>query len=519
MENVRSPQLEKALDLYAPKGRIYNRIQAVLDEDADYAADEMIALSEEVLSSFAAVGFSRYLLSDSQSEVYNDFLFGLFNGAGSGYNAGPLFRWAANMVLRCISPEDEAFKFFWVADGEGWKLNEDLNQLAELRNRVMHGFFLLPAHENNAFAERIGSLLLRERAVRVFNSTEDFHFIGQEGFSGNWSVRKLDDWKPYFGCSEFGKRTKQIIHEGSKEFWELEGEFFSGDSVVVVPEQVREFLRKPGGGSMAIWCPPSDQLASGEMYRSIGIQLRNSANCISICYRIDGSGYNFTAPFLLRSILQHLRPEREYEKLNEEKLRQALFQHRKEHRDERIVVLLKDIHLSMFSNQHVTSVFGLLFECGIKLVAIGCRYRQLEYFFTDSMLIEGSRAIPTEIEEFDPWIRNYFRFRTSFDVPFIESADYRVFKSIFIHVLHAAKNGEPIHARRFADENGLELEGVLEACDVLHPWVEIVRLEFDEDEWDEVTGFPRVLTESTQILLALGRTDLPKEYKHIVLLS
>lgn len=519
MERIKSPHLEKALVMYASKGRLHQCIRAVLEEDADYAADEIIALSEEVLSSFAAVGFSRYLLSEDQDEVYNDFLFGLFNGAGSGYNAGPLFRWAANMVLQCVSPEEDAFKFFWVVDEEGWKLNDELNQLAQLRNRVMHGFFLLPAHENNAFAEHIGSLLLRERAVRLFKSTDDFHFMGQEGFAGNWSVRKLDDWRPYFDCSEFGKRTKQIIHEESKEFWKLEDEFFSSGSVVQVPKQLREFLSKPGVGAMAIWHHPSDQLASDEIYRSIGIQLRNSANCTSICYRIDGVGYNFTASFLLRSILQHLWPEREYDQLKEDKLKQVLFQYRKEHRNERIVVLLQGVHLAMFSIQHVTSLFGFLFECGITVVAIGWRYRQLEYFFADSMYIGGGRAIPTRVEEFDPSIRNYFRFRTSCDVPFIKSADYYVFKSVFIHVLNATKNGVRIHARRFADENGLELEGVLEACDALHPWVEILRLEFEEDEWDEAAGVPRVLTESTQILLALGRTDLPKEYKHVVLSS
>jgi hypothetical protein len=99
MENtlLQSESLSAALKLYEGT-RIGEKINAVLSEDEEYAADEIVELAEEILANIAAIGVTHYIKSKHQKEVYNDFLIQLFTSSGHDYNAGPLYRWAAKMV-------------------------------------------------------------------------------------------------------------------------------------------------------------------------------------------------------------------------------------------------------------------------------------------------------------------------------------------------------------------------------------------------------------------------------------
>ena len=77
---------------------IKERIKDVLNEDEAYVADELVSLSEEILLQIAAIGISAYLSQPKQKEVFNDFILQLFTSKSHTYNAGPLYRWAANMI-------------------------------------------------------------------------------------------------------------------------------------------------------------------------------------------------------------------------------------------------------------------------------------------------------------------------------------------------------------------------------------------------------------------------------------
>ena len=72
-------------------------------------------------------------------------------------------------------------------------------------------------------------------------------------------------------------------------------------------------------------------------------------------------------------------------------------------------------------------------------------------------------------------------------------------------------------ARRFADEQQVNIEYVHEIMDVLAPWIPLTRLPFEADTFDELYGYPVDMTEVTPIYLALGRRDLKLEYTHKVL--
>ncbi len=84
---------------------IKRSIDQVLNEDEAYVADELVELSELILLELAALGFAAYLIQPKQKSVYNDFLLQLFTTNSHAYNAGPLFRWAANMIKDINTPE------------------------------------------------------------------------------------------------------------------------------------------------------------------------------------------------------------------------------------------------------------------------------------------------------------------------------------------------------------------------------------------------------------------------------
>ena len=122
------------LQIKKPKNlspRLIQRLEAVQSEDDAYAADELVELGEEILSQLAAMGISIYLQQGKQKEVFNDFLISLFLSNGHTYNAGPLYRWAANMIKEAEGEDAELLKpFFWEENDGKPKLNEAINHLA-----------------------------------------------------------------------------------------------------------------------------------------------------------------------------------------------------------------------------------------------------------------------------------------------------------------------------------------------------------------------------------------------------
>lgn len=95
---MKSSILEKYQDNKKLPLSIKDKIKDVLNEDEAYVADELVSLSEEILIQIAAIGISAYLSQPKQKQVFNDFILQLFTSKSHTYNAGPLYRWAANMV-------------------------------------------------------------------------------------------------------------------------------------------------------------------------------------------------------------------------------------------------------------------------------------------------------------------------------------------------------------------------------------------------------------------------------------
>ena len=160
--------------------RLAEALEAVRAEDDALAADELVVLGEEILLHLAALGMAAYLAQERQQAALNDFAADLFLSDGHQFNAGPIWRWAAHMALH---------PFFW-KDGA---LEPDVHHAAELRNMVMHGFFVLPPETNQKEAAKLCALLDRIAEAGLFSDVaEDFHFIDRDASGGGRLFRKVD---------------------------------------------------------------------------------------------------------------------------------------------------------------------------------------------------------------------------------------------------------------------------------------------------------------------------------------
>ena len=98
-----------------------------------------------------------------------------------------------------------------------------------------------------------------------------------------------------------------------------------------------------------------------------------------------------------------------------------------------------------------------------------------------------------------------------------EREDVKILEIILETMLKELRKKKTVVARKFADDHDFNIEYVHEIMDVLAPWIPLTREKFEEDEVDELYGFPSKMTEVTPIYLALGRRDVKLEYQHKIL--
>lgn len=131
------------------------------------------------------------------------------------------------MIKGCPETRSEKyFQFFWEVKNGKDVLCEKVQQLAELRNMVMHGFFVLPPDKNKAIADHIGQLLVELHHADFFSTLANYHFVNQNGFTGKWNITDPEEWNAYKGklllvnypnvlflnkVKYFGKKKKRLL--------------------------------------------------------------------------------------------------------------------------------------------------------------------------------------------------------------------------------------------------------------------------------------------------------------------
>jgi hypothetical protein len=505
--------LVNAINYNLPKSVKHN-IDLCINEDASYAADELVELAEEILSQLAAIGFATYLKQPKQKSVYNDFLINLFTSAGHSYNAGPLYKWATNMIKEVEGDEVKSILPFFT------DYKDEFIRLSSLRNEVMHGFFVLPPERNLKEAEHIAGLLEKIAEAKIFEHLKyHFHFVNKEGFNGNWSVSNDADWSLFNNCFQFEKLAERISVELSDEFIKAENEFVNSNKRTVeeVNKNAIEFISNNKKGALAFWYRPNDVNAING-YQSVVQKLQKNENLLPVFFRLQDVGLTLTSSFLLRVLGQAISTDTGNAKYQSDTDKAIKNKELISKRKKKPVVVLYGVHIGLFNDNHLLKLANTLFDAEIPMIVFGEHYTYLDRFINQSFSIHSPSYIPSE-SEWKSSLQNYLRFKGPSLEKSDEKEDYELLCEIMSKLTEELNEvckteGGNVVARRFADKYNYPIEYVHECFAILNPFLQSGKEDFIKDEVDELYGFPKVITETTAIFLSLGRRDVKLEYKH-----
>ena len=498
--------------------RLIKKIEALEEEKDDaYAADELVELGEEILSQLAAMGIAVYLQQAEQKEVFNDFLISLFLSNGHAYNAGPLYRWAANMIKDADGVEAALLKpFFWEEKDGKQVLNEAIHHLASLRNAVMHGFFVLPPERNRKEAQKIEAILAKMNQASLFEKQFGaFHFVDAKGFNGHWNITGAQAWGAFDTQFAFGQLAARVAHEYAPSFRTEEQQFAFEpfEENTNLTKEVATLLEK-GKGALVAWFRPGTDLGAAA-YKQFVQQLDTSIYH-PVYYALHPNGATFTASFLEQELAKSL-----FELTNDKKALKDPWKFLKAQKGKlpkKIVVVLHDVHIALFSPNHLTNLFNAFYDAEIPVLATAWHYPYLKRFFNSSVELEGNfTAVQDTVIQFS--LHNYLRFKGPSEEQEVERLAYTQLKEITSKLQNEIEERQRLVARRFADDNKYPIEFVHEAFGILSPFYTLCKEQFKEDEVDELYGFPKTIEESSRIFLTLGRRDVKLEYQHKVLLN
>ena len=495
--------------------RLQTKIEAVRQESDEYAADELVELGEEILSQLAAMGIAVYVQQSKQKEVFNDFLISLFLSNGHTYNAGPLYRYAANMIKDAEGEDAKLLKpFFWQGKKGKEVLNEEIHHLAGLRNAVMHGFFVLPPERNRDEAKKMEAILAQIIKAGLFEKTfGKFHFLDEHGFNGHWNITDPKSWEHFTNYHAFGKLADRIALEYAPSFHEKEKKYAIQKTIInkEVKKEMEALLQK-GKGALVAWTRPGDE-QSVSVYRQF-VQQLDPEQYYPIYYVLFPQGATFTANFMERALANALLQLTNNEKALKDPWK--FLNAQKGKLPKKLVIVLHDVHVALFNPNHLTNLFNKLYDSEIPILATAWHYPYLKRFFNSFIPLPKGNASPKQ-KDMEFSLQNYLRFKGPSEEQATEKEAFDKLKAIVASIQKELRTNKKVVARRFADQHNYPIEFVHEAFGILSPFYRTAKDPFIQDELDELYGFPKTIEESSRIFLTLGRRDLKLEYQHKVL--
>ena len=507
---MKSTQLEKYCNNPLIPDSINIKIKEILDEDEAYVADELVELCDEILIQLASIGIALYLSQKKQDENFNDFIIQLFTNRAHYYNAGPLFRWSAHMI-KDIRDEKvgKIHHLFWNEN----QLNEQINNLSELRNAVMHGFFILPAERNIEEANNLAKVLKSIIDSDLFHLIDEssFHFLKKENdltsFKGVWNIEDAQ-WDCYKNSFDFGVLTQRILYEKSEKYAEDQIRILEKNNNVKC-DQIKDYIKQSNRGAISYFFRPSDNYVG--TYSSIVNVLQKDENNIVFFQDLESDGLNFTSSFFIERLNKFLADKTETSLPNKNNKR-ALIKLRNK-TSSKIIVVVNNIHLAMFNDDHILKFTDLFYENNIHFVGVGVFHSWLEKFFNKSVVFD-EKIEKVKDDTLIKIISNYFRFKGPNKNLEEEKDDYQLQIEVLQELVKDIDEKKIIIAREFSDKNKYPIEFVHEALDILSPFYNISSKNFINDELDELYDFPKEITESSRVLFSIGRRDTKLEYQH-----
>ena len=276
--------------------------------------------------------------------------------------------------------------------------------------------------------------------------------------------------------------------------------------------EVNNLLEK-GKGALVCWYQAENDQGL-DAYRT-AIQSLDKEKYLPIYYALNANGATFTASFLEKEIGKAL-----YQLTSDEKALKDPFKYlyaQKGKLSKKPIVVLHDIHIALFSPNHLTNLFNTLYDLEVPIVATSSHYPYLKRFF--NMQLALSEKHTNSLEHVKLSLVNYVRFKGPSPEQETEKENFEVLKKIVYEIHEQLEKNQRVVARRFADENNYPIEFVHEAFAILSPFYQAEKEAFKEDVVDELYGFPKTIEESSRIFLTLGRRDVKLEYQHRVLLN
>jgi hypothetical protein len=494
----------------------------VCKEEIEYVADELLLLSEEILSQVSAFGVCLYLqkAGDSQTEKNNDYiLHELFLKQGH-QNAGPVF-YRVCAILREITGLTEKQKELFDSDKP---INKQLQELAKFRNALMHGFFKLPASRNLEIIKDIQNILEQlNREFSIFDLKADFHFWKKDGFTGHWYIGEDDTGWDSLAGNNF-TLFEQLAGRAKHELYS--DDFVNNVNIILNPAPefenkdkldnfITEFLKyhsKPSNDfkeSLYVQFHPEDKDKQDEFFTNTHSSLIENPDLKIISYSIDSDGIGFTSYLLYHIICKEIGmpfPKKEIK----DKIGNAV-------KEKRLVLLINNIHLVPFTSYHITTLMKFFKEYKICFIGIGWEYEHLNSIFSQRLnLREEKNAIPNEAA-IETLLKNHTRQRG----PFEKEKDFLDLNNLIKTICDLLQQKNTFIARQFADVYKVDIELINEALYILYPYLKYDQSGKDnnyiKDDLDELYGFPKSQTETSSIFLTLGRRDIDLEYKHKIL--
>ena len=272
--------------------------------------------------------------------------------------------------------------------------------------------------------------------------------------------------------------------------------------------KVNEFINNSNKGALGIWGRPSQNLE--EYYAAVCNGFKNNNEVLTLFQSLEGLGVNFTSDFLLNRLVLKIASsvgESKYSRNN----KKALVQLRKKC-NQKIILVLNNIHIGLFNSSHVLSLFSLFYENNIQIITFGIHHPYLDQFF-NSAIKDFENPYHPEKNDWEPLIANYLRFKGPNNQVADQKDDYELILKIVKAAISDLGNG-PLVARQFADNNKFPMEFVHEVFDAISPYYVSGRKSFELDVIDELYDFPKEITEASRILFSLGRRDTKLEYQH-----
>ena len=497
-----------------------NKMLDVCNEEIEYVADELLLLSEEILSQVSAYGVCLYLQigGSLQTERNNDYiLHELFLYKGH-QNSGPIF-YRVRDIVNDIKSELSA-KQTELFDKASY-INKQLQELAKFRNALMHGFFKLPASRNLEIISDIQNILEKlNKEFSIFDLKADFHFWKNKGFSGHWNIQDNDDWNYLSGKNvtlfeKLASLAKDELH--SPDFVKAVSVSHEPKVKFEKKEDLEGFISSDFKDSLYVQFHPRDKKQQDEFYESAYALLKQKENVKLLSYTIDENGIGYTSYLLIHHLLKNLGLQTN-EKEPKKKIKGNVAELKRN--GKKMVILINNIHLVPFASDHITSLMKFFKESGIHFIGIGWEYEHLNSIFSQKLDLRKDRKetniIPDETE-IDLLLKNHTRHRG----PFENEKDYSNLKNLIRQICERLKDKKPMVVRQYADELKIDIELINEALYILYPYFKYDQSGSDnnylKDDLDELYGFPKNQTETSSIFLTLGRRDIDLEYKHKIL--